>query len=69
MTPDRFIDYFRARHGWRCREGSAIYKDLSSFAADQSASPHGVEDLYVLFCVAHAIRPKDAMPAPMDGKP
>jgi hypothetical protein len=61
MTPESFIEYFRSRHGWRCRAGSAIYKDLESFAAEQAENPHSIDDLYVLFCVAHGIKPKEAM--------
>lgn len=54
-----FIEYFRARHGWRCRPGSAVYRDLESFIENQASSPHEFHDLYVLFCVAHGLKPKD----------
>jgi len=60
MTPESFVEYFRTRHSWKCRPGSAIHKDLVSFAADQAESPHDIEDLYVLFCVAHGMMPKRA---------
>lgn len=59
MTPDSFIDYFRARHGWKCRSGSAVFKDLTSFVAEQASAGYEIEDLYVLFCVSHGLQPKD----------
>lgn len=62
MTPESFIDFFRSRHGWKCRPGSAIFEDLTRFATDQATSPHDIADLYVLFCVTHAIKPKDTGP-------
>jgi hypothetical protein len=57
-TAEYLIDYFRSRHGWRCRPGSAAFKDLTAFAHEQTAAPHSVEDLYVLFCISHGIKPK-----------
>jgi len=62
MTPESFVEVFKSRHGWRCRPGSAIYKDLVSFAVEQAGSLHGVDDLYVLFCVSHGIAPKGPAP-------
>lgn len=66
MSTESFIDYFRARHGWRCRAGSAISRDLTNFASDQASSSHRLEDLYVLFCMAHGLRPKDAAHSILD---
>lgn len=62
VETESFIDYFRTRHGWKCRPGSAIFKDLASFAAEQAGTTHGIEDLYVLFCVAHGMAPKPSPP-------
>lgn len=58
MTPEQFINEFRARHGWKCRPGSAIFKDLTAFAIEQANAGHSAEDLYVLFCLAKGIKPK-----------
>lgn len=60
MNPETFIEYFRARHGWWCHPGSAIHKDLAAFAAEQADSPDSLDELYLIFCTLHAIRPKPA---------
>lgn len=57
-TAEAFVNFFRERHGWRCRLGSAIYSDLTAFALEQAASAHSLEDLYLLFCVTNGITPK-----------
>jgi hypothetical protein len=55
---ENLIEYFRTRHGWKCRRGSAIVSDLTAFAVEQAGTPRSDEDLYVLFCLAHGMRPK-----------
>lgn len=57
-TPDTFIEYFRARHRWWCKPGSAIYKDLTAFALEQAGSPDSADELYLIFCTLHGIKPK-----------
>ncbi len=57
---EAFVQYYRTRHGWKCRQGSAIYMDLTAFALEQAASSHSLEDLYLLFCVTNGIKPKPA---------
>lgn len=68
MEAERLIAYFRQRHGWKCRAGSAIFRDLSAFAVDQRLSHHSVEDLYILFCVSHGMTPKDTPPSTTGGE-
>lgn len=60
ITAEAFIELFRTRHGWKCRPGSPIFKDLTDFANEQAASPHSADDLYVIFCLANGIKPKPA---------
>lgn len=55
---ETFVQFFRERHSWRCRPGSAIHTDLTAFALEQAASAHTLEDLYILFCVTNDIKPK-----------
>lgn len=55
---ETFVQFFRERHGWRCRPDSAIHADLTAFALEQAASAHSLEDLYLLFCVTNGITPK-----------
>ena len=57
ISPDTFIAYFRIRHRWWCRPGSAIFKDLTAVALEQEASPDSAEELYVIFCTLHGIKP------------
>ena len=63
-APETFIDYFRRRHRWWCKPGSVIYKDLIAFARDQAAAPDSVDELYLIFCTLHAIKPKPEVPSP-----
>lgn len=58
---ETFVQFFRERHGWRCRPGSAIHTDLTAFAREQATSAHSLEDLYILFCVTNGIAPKSAV--------
>lgn len=58
MTPETFIGYFRARHDWWCKPGSAIHKDLTAFAEEQADSPDSTDELYLIFCTLHGIKPK-----------
>lgn len=60
IAPETFIEVFRRRHGWKCRPGSAIAKDLTDFATEQAASAHSADDLYILFCVTNGVKPKPA---------
>lgn len=63
MVAEDLVAYFRQRHGWKSRAGSAIFRDLSAFADEQRSSSANVEDLYILFCVSHGMIPKDAPPS------
>ncbi|MCJ8051964.1 hypothetical protein GB928_002695 [Shinella curvata] len=67
MAAEDLVAYFRQRHGWKCRAGSAIFRDLSTFADEQRASSASVQDLYILFCVSHGMIPKDAPPGTTEG--
>ena len=67
MATEDFVAYFRQRHGWKCRTGSAIYRDLSAFADEQQSSALSLEHLYILFCVSHGMAPKDIPPAVLGG--
>jgi hypothetical protein len=58
MTPESFIEFFRTRHGWRCRPGSAIFADLSTFAIEHAESEESYDNLYVVFCAKNGITPK-----------
>ena len=60
MKPETFIEYFRTRHGWSCKPGSRIFKDLTAFANEQVGSPDSPDELYQIFCTLHGIRPKPA---------
>lgn len=57
-TPETLIDHFRTRHRWWCKPGSAIYKDLTAFALDQANSTDSADELYLIFCTLHGIKPK-----------
>ena len=61
-TVDDFMAYFRARHRWWCKPGSAIHKDLTTFALEQAHSPDNSEELYQIFCTLHGIKPKPEAP-------
>jgi hypothetical protein len=61
-TPEAFVGYFQARHRWWCKPGSAIYKDLTAFALEQADSPDSADDLYLIFCTLHGIKPKPEIP-------
>ncbi len=58
VTPNAFIEYFRARHDWWCKPGSAIHKDLTAFAEENADSPDSADELYRIFCTLHGIKPK-----------
>lgn len=60
LTPEVFIELFRSRHSWSCRAGSPIVKDLTDFAIEQASSPESADDLYVIFCITHGLKPKSA---------
>lgn len=57
-TDDDFIEYFRARHDWWCKPGSAIHKDLTAFAIEHEGSPDSPDELYRIFCTLHGIKMK-----------
>lgn len=58
LTPELFIETFRVRHGWKCRPGSPIFKDLTDFAIEQANSKHSADELYVIFCITQGLKPK-----------
>ena len=62
MNPDAFIEYFRTRHSWWCKPGSVIYKDLTAFALEHEDSPDSADELYLIFCTLHRIKPKPEAP-------
>lgn len=57
LTPELFIEAFRARHGWSCKPGSAIARDLAEFAIQHSGSTHTVDELYAIFCLSNGLTP------------
>lgn len=67
MTPETFIEAFRARHRWKCRPGSQIFDDLANFAAEQAESTHSHDELYVIFCITNGITPKPAVGSEPEG--
>ena len=62
MTPETFIEYFRARHRWWCKPGSKIFRDLTAFAEEMAGSPDSADELYRIFCTLHGIKPKPERP-------
>lgn len=69
MNPETFIAYFRARHDWWCKPGSAIHKDLTAFAEENAGSPDSADELYLIFCTLHGIKPKPDQGAKIEVKP
>ena len=57
LTPETFIEAFRARHGWSCKPGTAIARDLTEFAIQHAQSPQTVDELYSIFCLANGLAP------------
>lgn len=57
MTADEFIAAFRTIHGWKCKPGSRIAKDLEEFAEEHADSAMGAEELYSIFCLSNGIAP------------
>ena len=69
MTPETFIAYFRARHDWWSKPGSAIHKDLTAFAEEMAGSPDSLDELYLIFCTLHGIKPKPGRGGEMEEQP
>jgi hypothetical protein len=57
LTPEIFINAFRTRHGWRCKPGSAIVRDLTKFAIKYAGSTQNVDELYSIFCLTKGLAP------------
>lgn len=56
LTVDGFIQAFRDRHGWKCDPGTRITNDLTEFAEGRLGSERDIDELYVIFCMAHGLR-------------
>jgi hypothetical protein len=57
LTPEIFIEAFRARHGWSCKPGTAIANDLTAFAVQHTGSTLTVDELYSIFCLSNGLAP------------
>jgi hypothetical protein len=57
MTAEEFITAFRKLHGWSCKPGSRIAKDLTEFANKHLDSTASAEELYSIFCLSNGIAP------------
>lgn len=57
LTSDKFIKFFRDRHGWECQPGTHIYQDLTNFAKEREGSTRDMDELYTVFCLAHGLQP------------
>ena len=57
LTVEGFIDAFRERHNWECDPDTRITNDLTKFATEREGSKRDVDELYVIFCMAHSIKP------------
>jgi hypothetical protein len=57
LTPEEFIEAFRARHGWSCKPSSAIAADLTRFADEHAGSSQGIDELYAIFCLSNGLTP------------
>jgi hypothetical protein len=60
LTTKSFIEFFRKVHGWECKPGTRITNDLTSFAKERLGSSRDKHELYIIFCLAHGIRPYPA---------
>jgi len=58
LTVEGFIQAFRDRKGWKCEPGTPITNDLTTFATEREGSTRDIDELYIIFCIAHGINPE-----------
>lgn len=57
LTVEGFIDAFRLRTGWKCEPGTRITDALTKFATKRIGSRRDIDELHIIFCLAHGIAP------------
>lgn len=57
LTVGKFVAHFRASTGWSVEGGTRIERELTEFATERLGSMRDIDELHVIFCLAHGIQP------------
>jgi hypothetical protein len=57
LTVENFIEHFRKSTGWLVDPGTRIERDLAAFAEERIGSKRSKDELHVIFCMTHGIKP------------
>ena len=57
LTPEKMLKHFRKCTGWKCEPNARITYELIEFANERLGSKRDIDELHVIFCMVHGIKP------------